>query len=759
MKRIGASMGKEVVAAFAVMLGVCSVGVPAAAQTTAAPQADDNVMLEADSVSEEKTPHQVIAEGDVEANYQGRVLRADRVIYNLDTKRVRASGNVQIIEIDGSIRYAEEVEVDDKLADGVATNFRSNLFVSSSQPGNPNASNEATVMANSAIRKDGDKTLLGQVIYTGCPICDAKGKPKKPTWTLRARRATQNEKTKMISYRDVVIDVGGAPIVYLPYFTHADPTAGRRSGLLPPSLSQSSGAGFSYEQPYYWAISPSQDLTIAPQWYSEVDPVLNARYRKRFYSGMLDLEGSITDERQFTSDGDKYGDKAVRGHLYGRGEWEINNYWKWGFGVEETSDDLYPIRYKISGENKERGPFSTRPYSLIDQLYLEGRDSSSSAVISAMKFNDLTIANDDARLPQVLPYISYLKQMDSPVFGGKVVLDFNSATLTRSDGGVLPSGPSTNLSGVDSSRTSLDLSWNRRQIVGPGIVLEPFAEGRGDYFKVTDYPNLGDEENFTRGYASAGTVVRWPFRRDGAMSVIVEPIAMVAVGTSKPNDARIPNEDSPSFELDETSLFRGNAAPNYDLIEGGTRASLGMRVSATASNGFSGSAFLGRRWKSEADPTFSPASNLDKTASDYLAAVETNLGRRLNVNVRMRLDSDNMSLQRIDAGISTFVGPVTVGARYYKYDKSLVSGDIPAEQLQLGSMVNVAKNIYVSYQLTRDIDSNTNRNQRFGLIYKDICTTIGLYYERDQIQNRQIGPSEGFVLQLTLATLGSVGNE
>ena len=735
MKRIGASMGKEVVAAFAVMLGVCTAGVPATAQTTATPQTDDTVTLEADSVSEEKAPRQVIAEGDVEAIYQGRVLRADRVIYNLDTKRVRASGNVQIIEVDGSIRFAEEIEVDDKLADGVATNFASQL------PGN------ATVMANSAIRKDGDKTLLGQVIYTACPICDAKGNPKKPTWTLRSRRATQNEKTKMISYRDAVLDIGGAPIVYLPYFTHADPTAGRRSGLLPPGLSQSSGFGFSYEQPYYWAMSPSQDLTIAPRWFSSVAPALNARYRKRFYSGMLDLEGSITDEKQFTSDGDKYGDKAVRGHIYGRGEWQVNNYWKWGFGVEETSDDLYPIRYKINGENKERGPFVTRPYSLIDQVYMEGRDSSSSALISAMKFNDLTIANDDAVLPRVLPYISYVKHMDSPILGGKITLDFNSASLTRSEGG------------TDSSRTSFDLSWSRRQVIGPGVLLEPFAEGRGDYFKISDYPNTGAEETFGRGYASAGTVVRWPFRRDGAISVIVEPIAMVAVGTSNPNDARIPNEDSPSFELDETSLFRGNAAPNYDLIEGGTRASLGMRVSATAANGFNGSAFIGRRWKNEADSTFSAASNLDKTESDYLAAVETNLGRRLNLNLRMRLDSDNFSMQRVDAGISTFVGPVTVGARYYKYDKSLIAADIPAEQVQFYTSVNVAKNVYASYQLTRDIDTNTDRNQRFGIVYRDVCTTIGLYYSRDETQNRQIGPSEGFVLQLTLATLGSVGNE
>lgn len=735
MKRIGASMGKEVVAAFAVMLGVCAVSPPAMAQTTTAPQTDETVTLEADSVSEEKNPHQVIAEGDVEAVYQGRVLRADRVIYNLDTKRVRASGNVQIIEADGSIRFAEEVEVDDKLADGVATNFTSQL------PGN------ATVMANSAIRKEGEKTILGQVIYTACPICDAKGNPQKPTWTLRARRATQNEKSKMISYRNAVLDIGGAPVVFLPYFTHADPTAGRRSGLLPPSISQTSGAGFSYEQPYYWAMSPSQDLTIAPQWFSNVDPALNAHYRKRFYSGILDLEGSITDEKLFTSGGSKYGDKKVRGHIYGRGEWQVSDYWKWGFGVEETTDDLYPIRYKINGENKERGPFSTRPYSLIDQVFMEGRDSSSSAVISAMKYNDLTIANDKAALPLVLPYISYLKQMDSPIFGGKVTLDFNSASLSRTEGG------------TDSSRTSLDLSWSRRQIIGPGILMEPFAEGRGDYFKIKDYPSAGTEDDFTRGYASAGTVVRWPFRRDGGVSVIVEPIAMVAVGTTKPNDARIPNEDSPSFELDETSLFRGNAAPNYDLIEGGTRASLGMRVSAMTSNGFTGSAFLGRRWKSEADSTFSRASNLDKTASDYLAAVETNLGRRLNMNVRMRLDSDNMSVQRLDAGVSTFLGPVTVGARYYKYDKSLVAGDIPAEQVQMSTLVNVAKNVYFNYALTRDIDSNTNRNQRFGLIYQDICTTIGLYYERDEIRNRQIGPSEGFVLQLTLATLGSVGTE
>ncbi|MET0544973.1 MAG: LPS assembly protein LptD [Caulobacterales bacterium] len=692
-------------------------------------------MLEADIVSEEKTPHRVIAEGDVEAIYQGRVLRADRVVYNMDTKRVHASGNVQITEADGATRYADEVEVDDKLGNGVATGFAAKL------PQN------ATVIANSAIRKEGDKTLLGQVIYTGCPICDAAGKPTKPTWTLRARRATQNVKTKMISYRDAVVEIHGVPVFYTPYFTHADPTAGRRSGLLPPSVSQNSALGFSYGQPYYWAISPSQELTIEPRYHSEQAPSVGAEYRKRFYSGDLEVEGSATNARQFDSGGDKFGNKEARGHVFANGVWDINPDWKWGFGIEETSDDLYPIRYKISGEDKIRGPFQTRPRSLIDQLYVEGRDDSSSTLISAMKFNDLTIPRDSATLPLVLPYLSYLKRIESPILGGDVSLDLNSASLTRSDGG------------TDSRRATAGLAWNRRDILGPGIVVEPFAEGRGDYFKITDYPAADDSESFGRGYASVGSVVRWPFQRTGAVDVIVEPIGMVAVGTKSPNDARIPNEDSPSFELDETSVFHGNAAPNYDVIEGGTRASFGLRVSAKASNGIDGSAFIGRRWRTSDDSTFTEASNLGRTASDYLAAIETNFGSLLSANVRLRLDGDDFSVRRIDAGVRTNVGPLTLGTRYYKYDEALVGTTIPPEQAQLYSALKLNKNFSFNYSITRDFKTNTNRYQRIGLVYSDICTTIGVFYSRDEIQNRQFGPSEGIVLQITLATLGSIGTD
>ena len=80
----------------------------------------EKVYLEADILIDDKENEQMIAEGSVVARYEGRELYADKVIYNLKTKKVRAIGNVRIIDADGTIRHSEEVEVDDKLGDGVA---------------------------------------------------------------------------------------------------------------------------------------------------------------------------------------------------------------------------------------------------------------------------------------------------------------------------------------------------------------------------------------------------------------------------------------------------------------------------------------------------------------------------------------------------------------------------------------------------------------------------------------------------------------
>ncbi|MEO0721892.1 MAG: putative LPS assembly protein LptD, partial [Pseudomonadota bacterium] len=222
-------------------------------------EASEEVLLVADDVFENREDNTVTAQGNVEARYQGRVLRADRIVYNRTTEKVRATGNVVILDPDGTQRFADEVEVDSNLADGYAIGFSARL---------PEG---GTTAANAAITREDGVSALDQVIYTACEIC---GPDDTPTWTIRARRAVLDRPSEMFSYRDAVVEVGGVPVFYLPYFAHPDPSSGRRSGFLPPRPGASSKVGAFYQQPYYWAISPHSDLTVSPLLMSRVNPVM-----------------------------------------------------------------------------------------------------------------------------------------------------------------------------------------------------------------------------------------------------------------------------------------------------------------------------------------------------------------------------------------------------------------------------------------------------------------------------------------------------
>ena len=164
------------------------------------------VYLSADKLTDDRNEQLIIAEGNVEARFEDRVLRADKVIYDIRNETIRAQGNVQIIDSDGTVRYAEEIQVDESLDDGYALNFSTRL------EGN------AVATASSAIRKDGSINALEQMVYTACPVC--ADDTDQPTWALRARKGVQNRDTKMISYQDAILEVKGVPVFYIPYFAH-----------------------------------------------------------------------------------------------------------------------------------------------------------------------------------------------------------------------------------------------------------------------------------------------------------------------------------------------------------------------------------------------------------------------------------------------------------------------------------------------------------------------------------------------------------
>ena len=755
----------------------------------------DGLYLEADAITRDQESDVITATGSVQARYQGRLLRADRVDYNEETGLLSAAGNAELINADGTVQYADTIELDDELRAGVATGFAARL------------EDNIKLAAATAVRRSETVNELNNAIFTPCDICNSEGEPSEPTWSIQADTVVQDQDNAVVFYRNAVIRIAGVPVFYAPVFWHADPTAERQSGFLMPAITSSDGRGFSYEQPYLWVISPHQDLIVSPQINASVNPFLNLDWRRRFHSGSAQIRGGYTHERLFGNvdidptagvqiENERYGEAESRGYLLGEGAFAINSDWRWGFSVERVSDPSLFDRYDIEDVYDERGLYLTDYRRLISQVYVERQTDRSYFSAALLSFQSLRLLgvdtvnfppgdargliyeNDDT-LPLVGPLIEARWEPEGPVFGGRLRLRGSAVALIREDyvgspvisPDYLPPVVTPGLPGVDSARASFEMDWRRVINTDLGIRLEPFASSRGDFYTIEDLPVATTDNNaVSRFNATLGLDIRYPLiRRFEGGSVIIEPMAQIAISPDADIDPRIPNEDSQVIELDETTLFQENKFPGYDLYEGGARASLGVRVAGEWGPTRSASLFVGRMFRAEEETgylrqvTGGPPGDLydptgiSETASDWVVSAAFQPFAGASGWTRARLD-DDLEVRQAEVGFGARFREADRVALRYIVERSDPSplGNQNFQYAQASGQVFVVGDWGVSFNAIRDIDEELWRRAEVGLLYEDECLRFELVYERneDLLAGRGIRSSEGVFVRLNLATLG-----
>ena len=743
----------------AAALGLAVVAAPALAQTTApmstAPIAEGlqpgAFYLEANEVVANDQEKTVTARGDVEVRYQGRTLRAQQVTYNQNTGMVTASGETTLVNPDGSIQYADSITLDDQMRAGIAQGFSTRL------------AGDVKIAAASAVRRSETLNELNKAIYTPCPVCvDASGHQQGPSWSIRADKVVQDKKRQIVYYRNATIIMLGVPIFYTPVFWHADPTIpGEKSGLLTPKIAASRRRGLSYEQPYLQVISPSQDLIISPQINTKVNPFLNAAWRKRFWSGQVNVRAGYTYENDLTGDGDRFGDRTNRSYVLANGAFDINDYWRWGFAGERTSDDLIFDKYDIQDVYEQRGLFATEDHRLTSQLYAARQDQRSYFSISALSFQGLRPTDIDRTFPLVAPLIEARWEPYRPVLGGRLRVMGSGVVLTREQSTALGSVRSD--PGIDSKRASAEVDWRSNYTFGSGLRLSPFLTARGDIYNITDLPG-GGSKDATRLVGATGFDVSWPFfRRDGDRTIVLEPLAQVAFSPDVHqivlgSDANGPiyfNEDSLALAYDETNLFRVNKFSGFDLYEGGQRLNLGGRASVVYDDGRHASILVGRSFRSEDNRLFPSYTGLQRQSSDWVVAAEAMPIRGLEVFSRARLGADDLSLQRFEGGADVNL-PRGQGFIRYLRDENDPMG-FRREDVDFAGNVLVYGNWGVTFRGVRDLERDVWRREEFGPMYRNQCLDFAVVWVHEETFNRSVGPSDSIQVRLTLATLGDKG--
>ena len=759
---------------------------PSRAPVTPAPKAAPNddglgpkdVYIEADTVIDNRDEKLVTAIGSVEARYQGRTVRADTIVYNSDTGAAHATGHAVIVNADGTVEYGDDIQLDDKLRTGIALGFSARM------------ADNVTIAAAAAVRRNENVNELTSAVYTACEICKQDGSPKTPTWSVTATKIIQDREHHVVYYRNAVIKVLGVPVLYAPVFWHPDPTAERMSGLLTPRFNFNSRRGFTYDQPYLWAISPSSDLVVTPEISTKVNPFLDFEYRKRFYSGQLDIRGGYTYEKNFDSEG-KFGDATSRSYILANGQFKPDANWTWGFGAERVSDPTLFVRYRVPDQFAERGPFTTDTLRLITQLYVMRQDQDSFVSVAGLSFQSLRVAQNGrniyvadnvAAFPTVAPLVEARYNLPREILGGRLRLEASAVVLDRSDpvaspltpgaGFLIPAtqqAPSNSyLDYTDSRRISTSLDWRTSYTFGPGMRVEPFVQARADLYSLTDpkYVNvdaLGQQttehadSTVARAVGVAGADFSWPFvRQFGTSSLILEPLVTAAFSPTYKAKANIPNEDSLAFEFDPSNLFSTDRFPGYDLYEGGIRFNVGGRVSYNLSGGRHASLLIGRVFRTEPNPAFTVQSGLRGTASDWMTALEVTPINGISLFSRARLDANTFEVRREEAGFNWSLPHGTFGLRYLYNGQDALN--LKTQSLDLAASYFVTKNWGASVTASRDLQEDVWPRIQFSLLYQNDCIQLALVYTHDETYSSTIAPSNSIGIRLSLSTLGNSTN-
>ena len=775
-----------------------------AAAQDAVPAADgltpEAVYLEADSATRDGDviTAQATPDGDrVLARARGHTLRAREVTYDLAGGVATATGEVELTTPNGEVAYASHLETQPDFDIGVAVDFATRL------------QNGASLMAATAVRRSERVNQLNYALFTPCPICDADGKPKTPSIAIQAEQVTQSEELRAILYRNAVFRVGGVPVLYLPFFSHPDPSVDRASGFLVPTVNYDEGRGLSVETPYLFVVSPSEDWLVSPQFNTRVAPLLNFQWRRRFETGTIIARGGYTYERNFGDfdlDGDgeaesnvAYGDRDHRGYLLASGRFDPDGPWRWGFTAERTSDKTLFDRYDVVDPYQENGLYYGDQRRLISQIYAERQTDRSYLSVAAFTFQSLRldpafadtdfrdpdgfkVFEEDDTLPVVGPLVDLRLELPQAVFGGRLRLSGLAVSLYRADyigapvlrPEAVPADP-TGLGGIDSRRVSFDVDWRRAFITGGGFRIEPFLDGRGDAYSLGDLPPAlaGDSDDIlTRGRLTAGVDVSYPLIRrlaDGG-DLILEPMAQLSISTRSSLDPRIPIEDSQAIELDAASLFATDRFPGYDLYEGGARFTAGGRATYRWGEGRSASLFVGRSWRDNDEPAFlvpipdAPTRFYDPTGlaselSDWVVQGEIHPADRIRAWGHATVDGEG-ELQRAEVVIDAGWGRRNLASLAYLIDRSNpVEG--PLDRGYQFVELSGQQFVYGPWGFTvagvADLERGEITRSEVGLLFDDDCFRFEIGYRRDNTRVRPTGPSEGVYVRLNLATFGGSG--
>ena len=710
--------------------------------------------LQGDELIYDTGGNKVIAKGNVEIYYNNYILTADQVVYDQSANTLTAVGNVMLKEPNGNIVRADRYTLTDDFRDG----FVSQLSIV--------AADDTRIAAEKATRRGGNTTVFTNGRFTPCKTTD--GMP--PLWCLSAATVTHDQAAATISYQDAYFELFGVPILYTPYFEHADPSVKRKSGFLMPAPSTSDTLGYSTTIPYYFALAPNYDFTFYPMYTSRQGILWQGEWRHRLESGQYSIKAQGIDQDAANlpsaiANRDDY--DGWRGSLETKGLFSLSSWWKFGWDVTLESDDTFRRFYKLD---------NMLLTDRVNKVFLEGISDRNYLGIELYHFGGLMFTDTPESESLAHPIVDYNYVFADPILGGELTWNTNALSFSSEQDPTLIApfaGGNEQM-----NRVVTEVSWRRRLTDPIGITYTPFAQLRGDLYQLSDYidpqsPTTGTyDTSFARGLALGGVTIAYPWvTNTGGGSHVIEPIGQIIARQATVRQDNLPNEDAQSLVFDDTNLFEVTKFSGYDRIETGTRANVGLQYTFQSNDGGYARILAGESFHLAGEnpystpgideygnPTFTPFSGLQNDRSDYVLGAYVAPWSFVQLISQTRFDQDTLDIRRADAGGQLNIGPFAMQAIYAYLNTDPTNGILTAqEDLYSGLNVRLTDSWSVGAAVRYDIDDDTIASDMFQVRYADECFVLTATYTDNYYFNPDIVDGQTLMLRFELKHLGEFG--
>lgn len=699
---------------------------PVAAPVAATTAVSDAATLIADRI-EITGRNRITATGNVEVYWHEHRLNATRLVYDQKDDKLTIEGPIRMVEpgATGSVILADQAELSRDLQNGVMTGARMVL------------SRELQLAATRLERQDGTRTILRQVVASSCRIC--AGDPT-PLWEIRARTITHDTTTHQLIFDQAQFRAMGVPLMWLPRLRLPDPTVKRMSGFLTPEFRTTSLLGPGIKLPYFFALSPSRDLTLTPYLSASHTTTMGFRYREAQVWGSYQLEGALSRDSILPGE--------TRGYLFADGRFALPNGFILGAQIRVVSDPSYLLNYDISDDDR-----------LWSGLTLERVRSDELIWARVGNTHSLRDGESNTTQPMLSGEASWTKVVRPSMIGGELTLEGSLHAHRRASDltyDAVTGDEDTDLfdsqsDGRDMVRLSAQADWRRNWLLPAGMLAA--VEGEFSFDAITVRQDDVYSGDYLRALPTLGVELRWPWvASSGRAAQVIEPVVQLVWSGKHVKD--LPYEDSWLTEFDEGNLFSLTRYPGEDAREQGTRANIGLSWTRHDASGWSLGVTAGRIFRLQDLGQFTEGSGLSGKRSDWLVATHLSAANGLLLSNRALLTED-FDFDRDELRIGYLGDGVNVAAGYLWMQET--ASNVETSELLLESGWNWRPGWRSTLSTRYDLTADRAAKAAFGVQYSNECVTVELSLSRRFTSSSSVEPETDLGLSVQLAGFGAQG--